>query len=104
VYEDLIKSLDKSCLEKEAEIAKKQAILNRLNGHVAVVNGLLANKWIDVIEGDSVDAPAVPFRLLGRFPMKRGKSLINSLLHWFLPFPFTSAIYCLKRFFNCIYN
>jgi hypothetical protein len=33
----------------------------------------LADRWIDVIDGDNVDAPAVPFRLLGRFPMKRGK-------------------------------
>jgi hypothetical protein len=65
--------LEEDCKDKEVEINKKQTILNRLNGHLAVVNGRLADKWIDVIENDSGDSPAVPFRLLGRFPMKRGK-------------------------------
>jgi hypothetical protein len=59
----------------EAECAKKELMLEKINGHLAVVNGRLADRWIDVIEGDNVDAPAVPFRLLGRFPMKKGKSI-----------------------------
>jgi hypothetical protein len=80
VYEELIVRLEKDCKDKEAEIAKKQAVLNRLNGHLAVINGRLADKWIDVIDGDKDDSPAVPFRLLGRFPMKRGKPCEYTLL------------------------
>jgi hypothetical protein len=74
----LLNSLEVQCSQKELEILKKEAVLARINGHLAVVNGQLADRWIDVIDGDNVDAPAVPFRLLGRFPMKKGKDTNSS--------------------------
>jgi hypothetical protein len=91
----LLNSLEVQCSQKELEISKKKAVLARINGHLAVVNGQLADRWIDVIDGDNVDAPAVPFRLLGRFPMKKGKDM-NSFRR--------GSVYCIEERFIIFSN